>query len=200
MASQVMTFHGDLVGEAKSQPEPCTNTAKNIPLVQGRCRSSRTPCHGECPDGLARQCDGADVARPTKLLDLVRMLVLCSPWCSRVKLQALPGSRCDGLRTVLEQYFRHAWFFRHAVLESCRVGLSGSVHVAAAAVEGGEGRGGGWRLRGSLPGSLPGQVSAAFCGADLRRLFLGLDSASWAGPRSAPRRCLTRVWWRRSPT
>ena len=49
-----------------------------------------------------------------------------------MKLRALPGSLCDGLRTVLEQYFRHAWFFRHAVLECCVVGLSGSVYVAAA--------------------------------------------------------------------
>ena len=30
-----MIFQGDLVGEARSQPEPCTDTATNILLVQG---------------------------------------------------------------------------------------------------------------------------------------------------------------------
>ena len=72
----------------------------------------------------------------------MKTLVLCGPGCLRVKLQALPSSHCDGLRMVLEQYFRHAWFFRHAVLKSCLDDLSGSVHAAAAvvaAVEGGEG-------------------------------------------------------------
>ena len=53
--NQVMTFWGDLVGEAESQPEPCTDTATNILLVQGRSRSSRTPRHGECLDALSRQ-------------------------------------------------------------------------------------------------------------------------------------------------
>ena len=61
---------------------------------------------------ISRQADVADVARPTKLVDLVKTLVLCGPGCLRVKLQALPSSHCDGLRMVLEQYFRHAWFFR----------------------------------------------------------------------------------------
>ena len=39
----------------------------------------------------------------------------------------------------MEQYFGHPWFFKHAVLESFLVGLSGSVYVAAAGVEAGGG-------------------------------------------------------------
>ena len=33
----------------------------------------------ESPGRLSRHADGADVARQTKLLDLVKMLVLCGP-------------------------------------------------------------------------------------------------------------------------
>ena len=104
------------------------------------------------------------------LLDLVEVLDLVS----RVKLQPLPGSRCDGLRTVLEQYFRHAWFFRHAVLQACRGGLS-SGYVAPAVGGGRGGRRGVEAWRGGQHGFLPGQGSAAFCGGDHRRLLLGLD-------------------------
>ena len=71
--------------------------------------------------------------------------------------------------------------------------------------EGGRGGGGGgWRLRGGLHGSLLGQGSAAFCGADHRRRG-GQGSTAFRGAdlRNASRRscgCLAWVWWRRSPT
>ena len=40
-----MTFDGDLVGEAESQPEPCTDTATNVRLVQGRSPTPRSANH-----------------------------------------------------------------------------------------------------------------------------------------------------------
>ena len=38
------------------------------------------------------------------------------------------------VKTVLDQHFSHAWFSRHAVLESCLFGFSGTVYVGAVPV------------------------------------------------------------------
>ena len=87
VASQVPTIVGDLAGEAKSQPEPCTERCdEHYSLSWARCRSSRLPYHHLCLRGLGGSWHGraprrevvlavggpAEIKRAARLLRVLR--------------------------------------------------------------------------------------------------------------------------------
>ena len=72
-------------GAAKSQPRGSTGIWEVDPSPAqidrnktgvSRCPTPRLPRHRACPGSLSRQAGGADVARPTKLFNVVKTLVL----------------------------------------------------------------------------------------------------------------------------
>ena len=140
--------------------------------------------------------------------------VVCCAWCATAVCSTLERdfvarplkpSRCWSWLLVGQQALgRHLWHvavgsFRHVVAgKFLQASLETEVKTWRRWRRGGEGRGvQAVTSPGGLQGLLPKQGPAAFYGADLRRHVVpGQGStASWTGPRGAPRRCLAWVWW-----
>ena len=158
-----MTFQGDLVGEAESQPEAYTEIANN-----------------NNSDALRHGCRVTKTAFSLGTVDAED-----SWWANTDALHAA----LRGTSSTFRQ-------------EAIRLDLQWSGRGGGGG--GRKGRGG-WRRRLATPKCSswfsPRTGPAVFCGADHQRQGGGQGSTALrgAGLRSARRRCVTWVWWRRSP-